>query len=172
MAGLQNEKLKWWRPVDHPSELFVEWWNNLLFKKIWKGVINTTLHCFFFWPHTLCSILSLCILDFEMERIKKYNFFPFDKSWVKLQLGNRFSDYSEGQITNWEYSPVPFLIETTVELIKLYHILKLSKRHGNSTVPSALATIQLCLWTVLGFSHITATTYQWPFPKRWLLAEN
>lgn len=145
------------RPVDHPSELFVELWNNLLFKKIWKGVIDTPL-ALFFWPLTSCSILSFCILDLEMRELKSILFFPFDKSWVKLELGNRFSDYSEGQITNWEHSPVPFLIETTVELIKSCHILKLSQKHGNSTVPSASATIQLCLWTALGFSHVTVTT--------------
>lgn len=58
------------------------------------------------------------------------------------------------------------LIGPTVALIKPYHILKLSKKRGNSTSSysaSALATVQLGLGTASVFSHsseLTATISQ------------
>lgn len=78
--GLQNGKLEQLRSVGHPSEQFVEPWNNRFFflgkqiwpPGIWKDVINTPLSSH--WTPTFCELSQLtCPQKGEREIVQ---FFP------------------------------------------------------------------------------------------------
>lgn len=89
-----------------------------------------------------------------IERGKKYSFFPFEKTWVWLGLGKRLPSYSEEQITEWECLLSLSVDWTHGRVSKLYHMLKLSRKHGNSTSSCSLFSFSHYSALPLNFSHM------------------
>lgn len=161
MAGLHNGKLKLMGPGDHPFELLVELWNNWSFlvkgiwlPDIWEDVIDVPRSPW--WALISRSILPFYILIPEHSEVKSLIFSLWKKSSVKLGLGNRFPDYSEEQITDWDCSPVLLLIGPTVDLVRYITGSSLAGSMVIALPPavsSPVATIRLCLWTLSMCSH-------------------